>query len=250
MTFALTPKQQQAQQVLAGDAKHIMLFGGSRSGKTFLLVRNIVTRALKAPQSRHVIFRYRFNSVKASVINDTFPKVMQLAFPQVPYKVDKTDWYATLPNGSQIWFGGLDDKERAEKILGMEFVTIYLNECSQIPYESRNLAITRLAQSVMQVIEGRAETPLKPRVYYDENPPSKAHYTYRLFVQKIDPETRLDLPNPEEFAWFKINPADNLDNIAADRSSSRWAACRRGFASASSRGSSVTPPLARCSRTR
>jgi hypothetical protein len=29
----------------------------------------------------------------------------------------------------------------------MEFVTIYLNECSQIPYESRNLALTRLAQA-------------------------------------------------------------------------------------------------------
>jgi hypothetical protein len=30
--------------LLAGDAKHLMLFGGSRSGKTFLLVRNVVMR--------------------------------------------------------------------------------------------------------------------------------------------------------------------------------------------------------------
>jgi phage terminase large subunit len=112
-------------------------FGGSRSGKTFLLTRNVAMRALKAPNSRHAIFRYRFNALKASVIFDTFPAVMRAAFPQVPYKLDKTDWYATFPNGSQIWFGGLDDKERAEKILGMEFVTIYLNECSQIPLGSR-----------------------------------------------------------------------------------------------------------------
>jgi hypothetical protein len=46
--------------------------------------------------------------------------------------VSKTDWFAEFENGSQIWFGGLDDKERTEKILGMEFATIYLNECSQI----------------------------------------------------------------------------------------------------------------------
>ena len=77
----------------------------------------IVLRALKAPNSRHGVFRYRFNSVKAAIINDTFPKVMQLAFPGVAYKLDKTDWYVTFENGSQIWFGGLDDKERAENDL-------------------------------------------------------------------------------------------------------------------------------------
>jgi phage terminase large subunit-like protein len=216
VTFRLTAKQQEAQAVLAGDAKHIMLFGGSRSGKTFLLVRNIIMRALKAPASRHVIFRYRFNSVKAAVIQDTFPKVMDLAFPQVAYKLDKTDWFATFPNGSQLWFGGLDDKERAEKILGMEFATIYLNECSQIPYESRNLALTRLAQSVEQVFDGAGRGPLKPRIYYDENPPGKGHWTYRLFIQKTDPDSRQPLSNPDEYAWFKINPVDNTENVASD----------------------------------
>lgn len=216
MTFHLTARQLEAQAILASDAKHLMLFGGSRSGKTFLLVRNIIMRALKAPNSRHVIFRYRFNSVKAAIILDTFPTVMRLAFAGVQYKLDKTDWYATFPNGSQLWFGGLDDPQRAEKILGMEFATIYFNECSQIPYESRNLAITRLAQQVEQQAQGVEGQPLKPRVYYDENPPSKAHWTYRAFVQKVDPETRLPLKAPDDYAWFKINPADNTANIASD----------------------------------
>lgn len=215
-TFRLTPKQAEAQAVLAGSAKHIMLLGGSRSGKTFLLVRNVVLRALKAPNSRHGVFRYRFNSVKASIINDTFPKVMQVAFPGVSYKLDKTDWYVTFDNGAQIWFGGLDDKERAEKILGMEFVTLYLNECSQIPLASINLVTTRLAQSVEQVGEHLTARPLKPRIYYDENPPSKAHWSYRLFVQKVDPETREPVINPDAYAWFRINPADNSANIADD----------------------------------
>ena len=47
--FKLTAKQEEAQEVLAGSATHGMLFGGSRSGKTFLLVRNVILRALKAP---------------------------------------------------------------------------------------------------------------------------------------------------------------------------------------------------------
>ena len=75
----LTKRQEQAQEVLAGDATHCMLFGGSRSGKTFLLVRNVCMRALKAPKSRHAVLRFRFNAVKASVVMDTFPKVMDPA---------------------------------------------------------------------------------------------------------------------------------------------------------------------------
>lgn len=211
----LTDRQLLAQEVLAGDATHVMLFGGSRSGKTFLLVRNVCMRALKAPKSRHAILRFRFNAIKASVVFDTFPKVMSLAFPGVKYTISKTDWFAEFENGSQVWFGGLDDKERAEKILGMEFVTIYLNEASQIPQGSRDIAVTRLAQQVDQVIEGKPPQRLKPRMYYDCNPPSKVHWAYRLFVEKRDPETKKALPNPGDYAYFQINPQDNADNVSA-----------------------------------
>lgn len=211
----LTAKQEAAQEVLAGEATHCMLFGGSRSGKTFLLVRNVCMRALKAPKSRHAILRFRFNAIKASVVMDTFPKVMELAFPGVKYTLSKTDWFAEFENGSQIWFAGLDDKERTEKILGMEFVTIYLNEASQIPQGSRDIAVTRLAQQVNQVIDGREVRPMKPRMYYDCNPPSKVHWTYRLFVEKRDPDTKIGLPNPMDYAYFQINPQDNSENVSA-----------------------------------
>ena len=76
----LTAKQEEAQKVLAGNATHLMLFGGSRSGKTFLLTRNVVMRALKAPQSRHAILRFRFNAIKASIVMDTFPRSCPFAF--------------------------------------------------------------------------------------------------------------------------------------------------------------------------
>src|SRR5512139_3474120 len=145
-SFNLTPKQEKANELLAGDATHVMLFGGSRSGKTFVLVRAVCVRAIKAPNSRHAIVRFRFNAVKNSIVLDTFPKVMRLCFPEIKYTLNKSDWYVTLYNGSEIWFAGLDDKERTEKILGMEFATIYPNECSQIPYGSIETAVTRLAQ--------------------------------------------------------------------------------------------------------
>ena len=216
MAFTFTARQEAAQQVLAGDATHLMLFGGSRSGKTFLLTRNVVMRALKAPNSRHAIFRFRLNHVRASIVGDTFPKVMRVAFPGVAYDIQKTDLIATLPNGSQIVFGGVDDKERTEKLLGLEFATVYFNECSQIPVSSVDMVLTRLAQKAESVIQGRQPQPLKLRAYYDCNPPSKAHWTYRRFVQKQELDTKRELPNPQDYATFSINPVDNAQNLSPE----------------------------------
>lgn len=189
-----------------------MLFGGSRSGKTFLIVRAIVIRALKSPGSRHAMLRFRFNAIKASIVFDTFPKVMSLCFPGVKYSLNKTDWFVEFDNGAQIWFGGLDDKERTEKILGQEYATLYLNESSQIPWGSVGIAITRLAQNCMQVIDG-IESQLPLRMFFDCNPPDKNHWSYKVFVQKIDPDTRDPIPNGEKYGCFQINPKDNQDNL-------------------------------------
>lgn len=214
--FRFTPKQEAARAVLGGDATHCMLEGGSRSGKTFLHIRNVVMRALKAPDSRHLVARFRFNALISSVVLDTFPKVMKLCFPAVKYDLSKTHWYVKLPNGSEIWFAGLDDKERTEKILGMEFVTIYLVECSQISWEAREMVLTRLAQLAMQVIDGNPTVPMRLRAYYDCNPPSKGHWTFRVFHQKVDPLTREPLRDPENFAVFKMNPGDNAENLSGE----------------------------------
>jgi hypothetical protein len=62
----------------------------------------------------------------------------------------------------------------------MEFVTLFYNECSQIPYASVLMARTRLAQQI---------AGLTPREYFDCNPPGTGHYTYRLWKEARDPET-------------------------------------------------------------
>jgi len=220
VTFKFTDKQTAAQDVISGTAAHVMLFGGGRSGKTFLHVRNIVMRALKAPGSRHLIVRFRFNHVKQSIILDTFPKVMALCFPELVkgehWDLNRTDWYVTLPGGSEIWFGGLDDSDRMEKILGAEYVTIYLNECSQISWAGVQILVTRLAQRVMQIMANRAPKLLKPRMLYDCNPPSKAHWTFKVFRQKVDPDTKEPLKSPDNYVSFQMNPRDNADNLSPE----------------------------------
>jgi len=214
--LSLTAKQLEAQKMLQSPAHHLMLEGGGRSGKTFLHIRNLLARAFMAPGSRHLIARFRFNHVSASIINDTFPRVMKTCYPGITAPVNKKDWFAELPNGSQVWFAGLDDRERTEKILGSEFATIFLNECSQISWSTREMVMTRLAQRAEKRIDGKELGPLTLRAYYDQNPPSKGHWTYRLFHQKVDPEKREPLANPDDFQWFRMNPIDNVENVGAD----------------------------------
>jgi phage terminase large subunit-like protein len=214
--FHLTSAQLKAQSMLASIARYLMLFGGSRSGKTFLLIRSVVLRALKAPNSRHAVFRFRLAHIKSSIVAQTFPDVMRKCFPDVDFDLNKGELYATLSNGSEIWFGGLDDKDRTEKILGMEFVTLYFNECSQIPWTSIEIALTRLAQRIEQTIGGM----LVARAYFDCNPPNKAHWTYKLFIKKIHPETGKPLVDPLTgltgaalYDAMRMNPSDNAENL-------------------------------------
>lgn len=212
----LTGKQREANRLLAGPARNIMLRGGSRSGKTFLLVRAIVQRAINAPGSRHAIFRFRFNHAKTSIWADTLPKVLKLCFPSLRVRFDRTDFYVELPNGSQIWIAGLDDKDRVEKILGQEYVTLYFNESSQIPWGSVEMAMSRLAQKcelAPEIAKTTGRTHLALKAYFDCNPPSKLHWSFQLFRAKMKPGTKEALPDPENYAEMKINPDDNRDNL-------------------------------------
>ena len=106
--FVKTPKQEEAIQLLSNPViTNVLLYGGSRSGKTAILIYSIFIRALLAPNSRHLILRLRFNHAKQSLVMDTIPKILRLAFPGLKVKLSKVDWFYTLPNGSEVWIGRL-----------------------------------------------------------------------------------------------------------------------------------------------
>lgn len=205
--FKKTTIQQRAIDLFISGATKFLLYGGSRSGKSFIIIFAIIIIACRFPNSRHLICRFRFNHVKNSIWQDTLKKCLKLCFPSLKVHWNNQDYFITLPNGSEIWIGGLDDKERSEKILGMEFLTIFVNEASQISYEAYTTLITRLAQK----IEGA-----KNLLFVDENPPSKKHWTYKLFVEHIEPESGLSLSFVDQYGHLKMNPADNIENISSE----------------------------------
>lgn len=205
MAFVKTIIQSKAIQLFTSGATRFLLFGGSRSGKSFIIIFAQIVIACKFPESRHLICRFKFNHVKNSIWLDTLKKVLKVCFPELTVHWNNQDFFIKLPNQSEIWIGGLDDKDRSEKILGMEFLTIFLNEASQISYEAFTTLLTRLAQK----IDGA-----KNLLFVDENPPSKKHWTYKLFLKKQEPEQNIELVDGSKYASLRMNPEDNLENIS------------------------------------
>lgn len=206
--FDLTPKQKELRRLISGPERHCLIYGGSRSGKTFLLCYAIHKRALMAPGSRHAIFQQTFNGAKVAVALDTYPKMAGLADPEIKLALNRTDWFFEYPNGSEVWIGGLESKERADKILGREYATMYANECSRLAYEAIVTARSRLAQ-VCDKIDGR---PLAQKFYYDLNPTVQSHWTFQEFVRKVSPGSG----SPVEGRVFGIANPDDNPHLAED----------------------------------
>lgn len=200
---SLTGKQKEALELLKSNKSRILLYGGARSGKTYLLCGTTILRALKTP-SRHLISRLRFSHAKTSLWLDTLPALIEDMQLKDSVTMRESDHYIELPNGSEIWVDGLDDKDRIDKILGREYATIYLNEVSQIAWPTVTTVLTRLAQKA----DG-----IKNKAYFDCNPPSKHHWSYKLFILGEDPETGEPIANAKHYGEMRLNPEDNAGNL-------------------------------------
>lgn len=205
MTFIKNASQARASKLLASDEiTKLLFFSGSRAGKTFLFVRALILRASKAPNTHHLLLRQTYSEANFSLINQTIPAVFRLCFPEIKYEQNKSEHIFRLPNGSEIWISGLDTGIQVEKILGTEFSTIYFGEVSQMLYESVLMVLTRLAE----------KSTLINKSYYDCNPPTKKHWSYKLFILKQNPLTKEPLNNPNEYGYIKLFPEDNKENLA------------------------------------
>lgn len=209
----LTKIQSKALEILKSSAKYIMLYGGSQSGKTRIILEWIVRMCLHYPGMRAIATRAKFAHAKASLWQQTLQEVLDSYRKKYPdenlFELNQTDHYVKFANGSLLFIAGLDDKERTEKILGRGFAIIYFNECSQIRsttdyrYISSNV-FSRLSQK----IKG-----FDNKFVFDENPPEPTHWTHKMFIEHADPVTDEPLANPELYKSMRMNPLDNVDNL-------------------------------------
>ena len=206
--FKKTDAQRDAVSKIArSPARNVMLFGGARSGKTVLAIFALIVRAARC-KSNHIIVRNTFNSVKNSIWMGTLPTVLRMAFPDLPVKWDRTNFRIILPNGSTIKCAGLDDGEKMERLLGLEFSTILAEECNQIPWIAIERLKTRLAE----------KNKLVKKTFYTQNPTTTTSAYYQAFEQGVDPVDgeAFDKARTDDFLSIRINPASNLHNLDPD----------------------------------
>lgn len=190
------------KRIVKSAASNVCLFGGSRSGKSFLIMFVLLVRACKC-KSDHLIVRETFSSAKSTIWMKTLPDVLRIAFPGLKVQFDKTNYIATLPNGSTIKIAGLDDQKKIERLLGSEYSTLWINESNQVSYAAITKLKTRLAQKNI----------LKKKTFYDLNPTFTTSWTYQVFEQGVDPQDGEMLVDPDDYLSVQMNVQGNLENI-------------------------------------
>lgn len=216
MTWTLNKGQKRAlREVLTSGARNCLLYGGARSGKTALLVSATIDRALTASGSRHLIVRAEASAARRSIGLQTFPDVWGKKYPGVSVpRLDSQTGRIVLPNNSEIWIGGMSDQLQTERILGQEYATIFINEATEIGYDRVQVLRTRLAQVCERDAAGlKGELP--QRLYADCNPTTVHHWTYKLWIEGVDPITGAPVDRAQ-YAAAQINPLDNADNLSPD----------------------------------
>jgi hypothetical protein len=185
-------------------APNFLAYGGAQSGKTALICLAILYRASAFKGSRHITGRKVFKHARQSIWYEGFIPLIEKCPPGL-FRPNKSEWYIEGPGNSVIWLAGFDEAQRTEELLSRGCNTLYINEVSEIhDFPFIDKACSRLSFK----IEGCTN-----RFLADENPPEETHWSHQLFIDKINPNTRKALTNPEDYACLLINPDDNEDNL-------------------------------------
>lgn len=193
-SIILTDRQEVARRILMEKNKynHILFDGGSRAGKTFIILLCLILLCMKFDGIRILIARMKFAHARASLWEQTLIPLLGKLNIQ---NIDRSMFIIRIGK-SEIWLAGLDNKEKTEKVLGQEYSVIYLNEAVEIPQSIRDVVKTRLAQNV----EG-----FHNFMVYDCNPRQPTHYLYSEFYVKSDFKRKA----------LKFLPKDNKENLPA-----------------------------------
>lgn len=196
----LTPKQ-----IIAFDnhlenptIRRILFDGGARSGKTDVILAWLCIEAERHDGARILCARRHRSSAEKSLWSDSLRKLLM---GRNDFRMVDSEMEIRCANGSLIRVDGLDDQERVDKILGTEYLHIFLNEATQISWQTVLTVQTRLAQN----IPGATSRKL----LFDCNPKNQRHWLYKVGRLHLDPETGEPLKDANIWSSLQWTPYDN-----------------------------------------
>lgn len=190
--------------------KRVALFGGSRSGKTYGIGHKFRQRAVEFPGAPQFILRKTMADARDTVWRQTMLPILKPDVDSGFCRVYKQPAMAEFANGSFIRIGGLHPSE-IDKVLGSESCSAWINEASEAAWQNVPAVLTRLNDRTPHRETGK---PVVPKLFVDFNPPTVKHWTYKAFIRKVDPVSEQPFKDADSWAWLRMNPIDNLPNLA------------------------------------
>jgi phage terminase large subunit len=207
-----TEKQKEAWSMLKDSSiKYLLLYGGSRSGKSHLICYYIVRQALIYAGSKHLIARYSFANAKKTIWLQTLIPIVKRFEKLGMCKIKNIEGIIEFVNGSIIMLGGLEP-HRIDAILGGEYATVFVNEANENKWASIEILFSRLNDPS----KNKKGESINPKFICDLNPTSRHSWDYYFFNQLIHPETQKPHNELNKIASLRMNPTDNTANLSAD----------------------------------
>lgn len=186
-----TPNEKQ-YQMLTATTKHVG-FGGARGGgKSFAVRYKAVVLCLGMPGIRVLIVRRTYPELINNHIKILRQQLLGIA------KYNDKEKVLTFNNGSTINFSYCDNDKDLDRLQGVEYDVIFLDEATQLS-EYQMKTITACLRGVNN---------FPKRIYYTCNPGGQGHsYIKRIFLDKKYEEGE----NPEDYTFIQSLVTDNID---------------------------------------
>ena len=153
-----------------------IFFGGSSSGKSVFLAQRAVLDVAQGGRN-YLILRKVQRDCRKSVWNEVIKQIKKMNLWD-KIKTNKNELAITFPNGYQILFGGLDDRERIKSITPEKGVItdIWLEEATEFEKDDYKQLTKRL----------RGRSDKVKRITFSFNPIIKTHWIYKEFFDEWD----------------------------------------------------------------
>lgn len=190
MILSISPPSPKQVQFLTADTKHIG-FGGARGGgKSWSVRTKAKLMALRYPGIKQLIVRRTYPELINNHINQLRVELLEIA------RYNDKDKVFNFRNGSKINFAYCAKDNDLDRLQGVEFDIIYLDEATQLSeYQMK---------TITACLRGANDFP--KRVYYTMNPGGQGHtYIKRIFIdRKFE-----DGEDPKDYTFIQSLVTDN-----------------------------------------
>ena len=189
-TLEISPPSEKQVLFLKADTKHIA-FGGARGGgKSWSVRTKAKLLALRYPGIRILIVRRTYPELINNHINILRAELLGIA------KYNDKDKVLKFRSGSTINFTYCDNDRDLDRLQGVEYDVIFLDEATQLS-EFQMKTITACLRGV---------NAFPKRVYYTCNPGGQGHgYIKRIFIDR----RYEDGENPDDYTFIQSLVTDN-----------------------------------------